>query len=335
MPGPEANCWLCCDCKGTNFYALHPQGSACSYCFAHRNVGCCRSFKSVPDGPDPYPAGPNLYEVDFKDFLATPPAVRERSLVSPDAQSHISVPPNDAVQAQNPTAVLDDEAPGGNSQTESAGLEIAFGQVSTEQRVNESFSEERALAKGFMARCRFFAAWACEPRLKTGYVRIRYRCACGSWNWDDYPARLAEQAAQLEAQLRKLSQQAAENTAASGSSMRPSDAAPNGASTPRGYFSGLSRRLFRRTATQRVDAESQGGPRQRPGRPESEGGYYLTCFPVSNDRRPTLVQVKESDIDGDHSYFSSLRENVKKLQRPWLRLFNPRKVKAIRYVLVS
>jgi hypothetical protein len=86
---------------------------------------------------------------------------------------------------------------------------------------------------------------------------------------------------------------------------------------------------------QRVDAESQSGPRQGSGSPDSDGGYYLTCLPVSTDRRPILVQIKEGDIDEDHAYFSSLRENVKQLQRPWRRLFNPRKVKAIRYVLVS
>jgi hypothetical protein len=334
MPEARANCWRCCECREENLYALYPTGSECSHCFEHRNVGCCRPLKRIPTGIDPLPIRPNRYADDFKDFLATPAVVRDRAFAVPELQAHALVSRDEGGHPDSASAV-ENGGSEGDSQAHPVVPEYMLDQTSSDEHEDETLNESQQFPEGFLTHCRRLWSRACEPRLRADFVRIRYRCACGDWMWDDYPAALAGKASRLEARLRKSSQQASGDTVASSSTGGPPAAQPDGAAAPRGFFSGLSRRLFRRTAMQRVDAESQSGPRQGSGSPDSDGGYYLTCLPVSTDRRPILVQIKEGDIDEDHAYFSSLRENVKQLQRPWRRLFNPRKVKAIRYVLVS
>ena len=183
--------------------------------------------------------------------------------------------------------------------------------------------------RGTLARLRMML----EPAISADRVRIRFVCFCGKAVWEDYPKDLEPQARNLE---RRLDRHFREVESRAGEDRKPygfrhfigrvvSDLK---------YFSNwLNRKLSGEQRDSKVDAESQ--EPDTVSATVQEGPYYLTSFPSPGDRRPRLAQVAASEIQGDQAYFAMLRAKARAIQRRWINILVPRKVKAINYVRVS
>ena len=172
-----------------------------------------------------------------------------------------------------------------------------------------------------------------EPRLQADHLRIRFKCACGARIWDDYPVKLTSQALQLQQKLDDSFRQVESNAA---SARRPDGAYSISigiTSDLKLMSNSLKRWLLRKSQGPKVDDESQPPENERPTTQDLP--HYLTCFPEAGDRRPRLVQVSTSEIQGDREYFNMLRKQARMIRRTWTRMLVPRKIKAIRYVQVS
>jgi hypothetical protein len=80
---------------------------------------------------------------------------------------------------------------------------------------------------------------------------------------------------------------------------------------------------------QEIDLEaSEGSSRSNNSGVNS---FYLTCVP-SGSRLPDLSQIDATTIDTDLKYFDHLRDLIKRHNRSWRGILNPRKVLSVQYV---
>ncbi len=172
-----------------------------------------------------------------------------------------------------------------------------------------------------------------EPPVLLGKIRIRYKCACGARLWDDYPAYQETQARSLEQKLDRHFRQVESRAAGDYKAHGFHEIFRLVLSDLRHFSNSLQRRLSGAASEAKVDNELQ-ELEPVPSAVEDKS-YYLTSFPSTGDRRPRLIQVPASEIQGDSAYFAMLRSQAQAVQRRWIKFLIPRKIKAIRYVQVS
>jgi hypothetical protein len=161
-------------------------------------------------------------------------------------------------------------------------------------------------------------------------VRIKFKCACGTVVWDDYPESMSKAAKKLEQELNTYFRQLA-------------PASNDGRGGTLGQFPSLA---FSATASaiahiwnvfasgkkppRNKEADTEAQPRAHQQAPEASS-FYLTCAP-NGSRIPGLTQSPSAAVRNDLEYFDLLRKISSNHRRTWRGFLSPRKITSIEYV---